>query len=93
MGFIDIHSFSAAFNSAFDKIAVFVFWVGLVWMTVRYIRKSIATEKDVGKNLYLALVVCLGAILLAFIIYSPLPQLLVALSRQKLDLDNPLGHS
>jgi hypothetical protein len=86
MGFLDIHSWSAAFNSAFDKIAVIVFWVGLVLMTVRYIRKSIATEKDVGKNLYFGILVFLEAALLAFIIYSPLPQLLVALSRQTLDL-------
>src|SRR5215203_4070134 len=86
MGFIDIHSLSAAFNSAFNRIAAIAFWVGLAFMAVRYIRKSIATEKDVGKNLYMAIAVCLGAVLLAFIIYFPFPQRLVALFRQKLDL-------
>ena len=84
MEFIDL--FSAAFNSAFDKIAAIVFLAWLMWLAFRYIRKSIATEADVGKKFYMAIMVCLGVILLASIIYLPFPQLLFFSFREKLDV-------
>lgn len=85
MGFIDIHSFIKTLNFGLEKLAVITFWVWLAMIVIKYIRKS-ASKEDVGKSVYIGLVVCLEAIALVFVIYFPLPHLIVSLSNHKLEL-------
>ena len=87
MEIIDVHtSLSEKINAVLDMVAVVAFWIGLAWMTIRYIRKSMA-EKDAGKNLYMGIVVCLEMGALIFLIYYPFPQFLGYLSHHTVALD------
>jgi len=86
MEFIDLHSsFSEIFNFVLDKLVAIAFWAWLAWTILRNTRANIAKE-GIGKGLYMGVVVTLEAGVLVSLIYYPLPQFLVYLSRHTLDL-------
>ena len=83
--FLSYSAFSNYFNSALDKVAVIVFWVYLAWTIIRYTWKSIAKE-SLGRGLYMGIIAVIEGVIFVFLIYNPLPQFLVFLSRDTLAL-------
>jgi hypothetical protein len=76
---------SESINFLLEKLAVSVFWAWLALTIIRYTRKNI-TKEGFGKGLYLGGAACLEAAVLVFLIYAPLPQSLVLLSHNMLEL-------
>jgi hypothetical protein len=85
MGFIDIHSFIKTLNSGLEILAVIAFWVWIVVRILQYTYSNI-TKEGLGKGLYMGIVMGLEAGFLISIIYYPLPQLLVVLSRKTFEI-------
>ncbi len=76
---------SEALNTILERLAVIAFWVWIVARILQYTYSNI-TKEGLGKGLYMGIVMGLEAALLISIIYYPLPQSLVVLSRKTLEI-------
>jgi len=89
LAIIAIGNISSAFlsliSSTINSTSVLIFWGLLLLAIILYTNKGIK-EGGIGKGLYLGAVTGLIASLVVFIIYFPLPQILVFLSRYTIEI-------